>query len=534
MPFFDQKNSFSPFSGEGLIAGKKRAFKVVSVLAAVSFLFMIIGIYISFFRKPSMQTIYYLSQTDPNAQKEALIDPQPPQNKPEDHQMPMESDTRLIEQLEKERENFEQTAEAFREIVEKTTEPETLIQSETSVQPENDALRELQQEQDAENQKKLEEIEKLHQERLELEKQKSADSNTADASSSASEAIKPSEENKKAEDKQSPSPKKETAASEKKLRVTEPGKPIVPLFYQKDDLPHPDLVQTNLIASLPDFGLIKKSASQNIVPLHIIEPLPELRKESHYGKLPIQHKGHSPFSAYQKKLEMPPKGPYIAILFSGLGKRDNATQAAITALPDTVSLSFSPYAEKLKTYIADARRTGHETLLDLPMQQGAFPDTDPGPLGLVSGLPEQENRKRLYKVLGQDVAYIGITATANENFSYSGTQMKPFFEDIVTRGLIYINGTDNPRMPVFKNTLRPDVHIANEFHRAAIRARLEKTRQIALKKGAAFVRIEAVPITLLTTVEWLKSFAPTDQKPVPEVAFVPLSYYVSAQKEKEQ
>ena len=97
----------------------------------------------------------------------------------------------------------------------------------------------------------------------------------------------------------------------------------------------------------------------------------------------------------------------------------------------------------------------------------------------------------------------------------------------------YIDGTDNPRMPKFKKAVRPDVHIAENFHRAAIRARLEQARQIALKTGSAFVRVETVPITLLVVEEWIKSFAPTEEKPVPEITFVPLSYYVQ-QKEAEK
>ena len=147
-------------------------------------------------------------------------------------------------------------------------------------------------------------------------------------------------------------------------------------------------------------------------------------------------------------------------------------------------------------------------------------------------MPEQENRKRFHKVLAQEVAFIGLTAEPNETFSYSGSQMKPFFDETMERGLIYISGTDNPRMPLFKNALRPDVHIADEFHRAAIRARLDRARRIALQNGKAFVRVETVPITLLTVAEWIKSFEPTEKNPTPEIAFVPLSYYVLSEKEK--
>ena len=536
MSSVDKKNASSPFSEKELMAGKKKAFKVVFFLAVVSFFCMTVGIYINFFRSPVIRTVYYLTKQD--IPQTSLLNPQPPSEKPSPKEMSTstEEDIRLIQKLEKEHTDIEQTAEALREIV--LDAADNAIATDISILPETAELQKLQQEKDLEDQKKLEEIEKLHQERLELESKKTAALNRDDVLPQSSSTPELPEKEPEKSEALPPEPQKEKDASEDKKNVAvkqpEQFSNFPPLAVIQTDLPHPDLIQTTLMESLPDFALIKKNSEQNAIPLHIIEPLPELLVDSHYGKLPIEKKGKTPFSAYGKSLETPPKTPYIAILFSGLGKRDNTTQAAIATLPDIISLSFSPYTPKLKAYISDARKTGHETLIDLPMQQGPFPEADPGPLGLVSGLPEQENRKRLHKVLGQNVAFIGVVAAPNENFSYSGSQMKPFFDEIRQRGLIYIDGTDNPRMPIFQHALRPDVHIADEFHRAAIRVRLERARKTALEKGAAFLRIEAVPITLLTTIEWMKTFMPSEQNPVPEITFVPLSFYASAKKQKEK
>lgn len=120
------------------------------------------------------------------------------------------------------------------------------------------------------------------------------------------------------------------------------------------------------------------------------------------------------------------------MLISGLGKRKNTTAAALYSLAPEVSLSFSPYSEQLGNYVTEARRSGHETLLDLPMQQGIFPEKDPGPLGLVTGLPEKENQKRLHKTLGKDVAYIGVAASPNETFSAKADQMAAFAKKSAT------------------------------------------------------------------------------------------------------
>ena len=517
MPASDKKDS--PFSTSS--AGKEKAFTVVSVLAAVSFLCMVAGIYINFIRTPDSSAVFYPARTDQILDKETLINPQPPQRqqtvvkaKPK-----YVDEKHLIQTLEEERENIKQTAEAFREVVENTPEAAEM----EPVLPENEELRLLQQEKDKEEQKKIDEIEALNARRSIHEKR--IDPISEDDVPSSPPAAEQRQSRNTV--RQNEAPKKADSTGKKKVPESSSD-----FLMRKTELPQPDLIQTNLMASLPDFSLIKKDGAANAVPLHIITPLPELQEESRYGKLPVEKDGKTSFSAYGKTQSFPPESPYIAILFSGLGKRKNATVAAIAALPDTVSLSFSPYTEKLASYVSDARKAGHETLIDLPMQQGVFPETDPGPLGLVSGLPEQENRKRLRKTLGRNVAFIGVTATANENFSYTGTQMKPFLDEIIQRGLVYIDGTDNPRMPIYPDAIRPDVLIADEFYRSAIRSRLELAKKIALKKGAAFIRIENAPITLLTTVEWMKSFAPTEEKPVPEITFVPLSYHILQKREK--
>ena len=518
MPPSEKKNS--PFSPIDPSAGKERAFKVVLVLAVVSFLFTAGGIYLDFFSVPDAQTVYYLEK--PETPKASLLAPQPPAEKPfqQEDVPPASENPKLMEQLEKERTVIEQTAEALRESIQDTT-AAVEMKNAPVILPETEELQKLQQEKDLADQKKLEEIEKLHQERM-ADENKKIDASVPVPTNAGTDVPSEDRVTEKAENNEP------LSTENAPLKRPEPpsGTPVV-----ADEAPLPTLIQTNLMGSLPDFSALKKPA-QDVVPLHIIDPLPELLADSRYGKLPVENNGKTPFSAYGKSLEKPPVSPYVAILFSGLGKRDNATQAAISVLPDVISLSFSPYTEKLKKYVSDARKAGHETLLDLPMQQGLFPETDPGPLGLVSGLPEQENRKRLQKVMGKEVAFIGVSASPNENFSYSGTQIKPFFDEIQNRGLIYVDGTDNSRMPLFNGALRPDVHIADNFHRAAINAKLEQAKKIALEKGAAFLRVETFPITLLAVSEWMKTFVPTDKNPVPEITFVPLSYYALMQKEE--
>ncbi len=300
---------------------------------------------------------------------------------------------------------------------------------------------------------------------------------------------------------------------------------------RRPPLPRPDLVSSEgFTASLPKFNKIKDAHHSGVIALDIINPVEELQEESRYGKIPVKSEnGETPYQTYARPYEETPPSPFIAVLISGLGMRKNTTTAALYALKPEVSLSFSPYSEQLGNYVSEARKSGHETLLDLPMQQGVFPETDPGPLGLVSGLPEKENRKRLHRTLGKDVAYIGVSASPEETFSFKTNQMGAFAKEIRDRGLIYIDGTDDADLPLYSGALRPDVHITDHFYRSAIRTQLEYAEKTAKKKGYAFVRAETAPIVLLCIQEWMDSFVPKDKdgERVPEITFVPLSYYAT-------
>lgn len=544
MPHSEKKTAQSPFIPEkGKAHHGKKAFKVVAGLAFFSFLMLAGSLYISYFghQVPTASFNVQKVETPSEALASSLFNPQPPVKKKPDALKELADNAALIEELEKEKKTMEETAAVLQEI-------ENIEKTDIS------AIEKIYAEQQQFEQKKLSEIERLFAEQKELEEKKIEIIKTLEEEKTASAADEVKAQEKGSESatmtpvqKNIETGKELAAVPAEQLKTPEASeKPIAlnliapdnsskfrPSTNSQKPVPLPEPIKKSLFASLPNFGAIKK-AKITEVPLHIIDPLPELQKEGRYGQMPIKSTsgGNTPLQAYSRPVDLPPQVPYVAVLFSGLGKRANATMAAIASMPEVVSLSFSPYADNLKKDVTDARRAGHETLLDLPMQTGFFPETDPGPLGLVTGLPEQENRKRLHKVMGTNIAYIGLAATMNENFSYSSSQMKPFVDEIEESGLLYIAGTDDPRMPSFKNAIKPDIYISDNFYRTAIRAKLEEAKQIALKKGHVFIRVETLPISLLTVLEWVNSFTPTEEKQIPELTFVPLSYYAKQKRER--
>lgn len=134
-----------------------------------------------------------------------------------------------------------------------------------------------------------------------------------------------------------------------------------------------------------------------------------------------------------------PGKPRIAVVITGLGLDSEATRAAIEALPDRISLSFSPYAENLTAWIARARRHGHEALLDLPMEPVNFPRDDPGPRALLTGLQPDQNLDRLRWVLGRGKGYRGLAVFMGSRFVTSSADLKPVLREIADRRLFLLD-----------------------------------------------------------------------------------------------
>lgn len=105
---------------------------------------------------------------------------------------------------------------------------------------------------------------------------------------------------------------------------------------------------------------------------------PALVENTPLGPLPrIADDGRKPMQAYAApaatgKLR-------IAIVMTGLGLSAKATQAALSGLPAAVTVGVLPYSSDAPRWLSAARASGHEVVLQVPMEPFDFPDSDPGP-----------------------------------------------------------------------------------------------------------------------------------------------------------
>jgi len=172
---------------------------------------------------------------------------------------------------------------------------------------------------------------------------------------------------------------------------------------------------------------------------------PALIEQTDDGPLPrIADDGRTPMSAYA-----PPAAaggrPRIAIVVAGLGISAKETAAAIQNLPAGVTLAFAPYDDDVQRWVGQARATGHEVLLEVPMEPYDFPDSDPGPHTLRAGASEDANIRKLAWSLTRFTGYAGVTNLLGSRFLADQDALAPVMTYLQRRGLLFFDSGSTTR-----------------------------------------------------------------------------------------
>ena len=201
--------------------------------------------------------------------------------------------------------------------------------------------------------------------------------------------------------------------------------------------PAPKVVQPRTIAvSAPPAATIDKPVFAG----RALIADPALIENTTQGPLPrVADDGRKPMTAYAAPAAT---GKFrIAIVVSGLGLSAKATGAALTGLPPAVSLAFAPYASDVQRWVSQARQQGHEALLEVPMEPFDFPDSDPGPHTLRSGVERDAKSERLSWILSRVTGYAGVTNLLGQRFMADSDALSPTMTQLARRGLyFYDNG----------------------------------------------------------------------------------------------
>lgn len=253
----------------------------------------------------------------------------------------------------------------------------------------------------------------------------------------------------------------------------------------------------------------------------------DLVEKSEFGVVPKIGKGDKkPWKHYSKKFDLSSSKQMIAIVVSDLGNNQKTTDMALR-LPENISLSFSPYSKNLKEFIDYARVSGHEVLLNLPMEASNYPASDPGSLALMVSQNQEGNEKRLTQIMSQNFGYIGLLTPQDEVFSANTEIFKSLLKLVGDRGLALIIGkppvkSETSKLIATSETANAvaDTWVDEELTETAIEARLTLLEQTAKQNGYALGIARAYPITLKLIAKWVNGIEERGFTLVPASAII--------------
>ncbi len=207
------------------------------------------------------------------------------------------------------------------------------------------------------------------------------------------------------------------------------------------------------------------------------------------------------------------KNPVVVIIIKGMGLSSSSTSEALE-LPKEITMGFSPYSPSLVEWVKKAKATGHEVVLNIPMETKDFHTDNPGPYSLLSQSTDEDNSTRLKMLLGLTKDYNAIYSDNNEIFTRSSTSIKPMLELLKKEGkyFIYGGGYANYAMiqiaesidyPILVNDLVLDDDISANI----INDRFKEAEKIAKDKGYVVIMAHPYPITIRMIKAWLPKAA---------------------------
>jgi polysaccharide deacetylase 2 family uncharacterized protein YibQ len=239
------------------------------------------------------------------------------------------------------------------------------------------------------------------------------------------------------------------------------------------------------------------------------QPNDDLLENSPQGRLPTTGTdGLRPVDYYARPWSGA-RGNRIALVIGGIGLSQTGSQKAIRDLPDDVTLAFAATGNSLQRWMQEARRKGHEIVLQVPMEPFDYPNNDPGRGTLVAEKGKATNLANLHQAMAEITNYTGIMNYMGARFLSDDKAMDPIMRDIGRRGLLFLDDGSTARSlsgDFAKAIGIPhafgDVLIDAQLDRKAILAKLDELERIAQRNGQAIGIGSAFDETISAVAEW--------------------------------
>lgn len=237
-------------------------------------------------------------------------------------------------------------------------------------------------------------------------------------------------------------------------------------------------------------------------------PNDSLLEDTPFGRLPITGAdGLRPMEQYARPWSGA-RGTRISIVIGGLGLSQTGTQRAIRELPSEVTLAFAATGNSLQRWMQEARREGHEILLQIPMEPYDYPANNPGPETLLTG-GKAANIDRLHRAMGKITNYTGIVNYLGGRFTASTDALEPVMRDIAARGLLFLDdgSSAQSRSATIAAAINgphafADVQLDDQVDEQAILRRLDDLERIARRNGQAIGIASAFDESISAVTRW--------------------------------
>ncbi|HEY9164130.1 MAG TPA: divergent polysaccharide deacetylase family protein [Magnetovibrio sp.] len=242
-----------------------------------------------------------------------------------------------------------------------------------------------------------------------------------------------------------------------------------------------------------------------------VAPDAALVEQTDLGLLPkIGPDGRTVYDVYARPAPaLDAAKPKLAIIVTGLGLSRAATETAITAMPETVTLALNVYARGLDFWVARAREDGHEVLLSVPLEAEGFPYTDPGPEALrVLDAPEANVAKLAY-ILSRTTGYFGVLSDYGGKFLTVEEQVDAMMTQLKERGVMYVDGGVQGSLgtrSAYKMNIpwaAVEINLDESQGREALQQQLQALSDLAQKRSVAIARVSATPLSMSLINAWI-------------------------------
>jgi polysaccharide deacetylase 2 family uncharacterized protein YibQ len=157
-----------------------------------------------------------------------------------------------------------------------------------------------------------------------------------------------------------------------------------------------------------------------------------------------------------------------------------------------------------------ARQSGHEVVMQVPLEPFDYPNVNPGRNTLTVAASPDENLKSLRWALSRTTNYTGVMNYMGARFSADATAMGPFMAELGKRGLAYIDDGSSARSLAPDLALKDGVpFVAGDMaidavqDRGAILKKLDALEATARAKGSAVGIGSAFDLTVDTVAAWV-------------------------------